>query len=66
MSKLKKAIFYLFLIMLLTGLSGCEREGPMERAGKKVDKAVEDTGKAIKDSGKAIKEAGKKKDEKKE
>ena len=59
MSKLKKAIFYLFLIMLLTGLSGCEREGPMERAGKKIDKAVEDTGKAIK-------EAGKEKEEKKE
>jgi len=31
----------------------------MERAGKKVDKAVEDTSKAIKD-------AGKKKDEKKD
>jgi hypothetical protein len=59
MSKLKKAIFYLFLAVLLTGLSGCEPEGPMERAGKKIDKAVEDTEKAIK-------EAGKKKDEKKE
>jgi len=59
MSKFKRAIFYLFLIMLLTGLSACQREGPMERAGKKIDKAVEDVGKAIK-------EAGKKKDEKKE
>jgi predicted small lipoprotein YifL len=59
MSKLKKAIFYLFLIALLTGLSGCESEGPMERTGKKIDKAVEDTEKAIK-------EASKKKDEKKE
>ncbi len=66
MSKLRKAIFYLFLIVLLTGLSGCESEGPMERAGKKVDKAVEETGKAIEDTGKAIKEAGKKKDKKKE
>ncbi len=66
MSKLKKAIFYLFLIVLLTGLSGCESEGPMERTGKKIDKAVEDTEKAIKDTGKAIKEARKKKDEKKE
>ena len=66
MSKLRKAIFYLFLIVLLTGLSGCESEGPMERAGKKVDKAVEDTGKVIEDTGKAIKEAGKKKDKKKE
>jgi len=66
MSKLKKAIFYLFLIVLLTGLSGCESEGPMERTGKKIDKAVEDTGKAIKDTGKAVKEAGKKKAEEKE
>ena len=66
MSKLKKAIFYLFLAVLLTGLSGCESEGPMERTGKKIDKAVEDTGKAIEDTGKAIKEAGKKKAEEKE
>ena len=63
---LRKAVFYLFLIVLLTGLSGCEREGSMERAGKKIDKAVEDTGKAIEDTGKAIQEAGKKKDEKKD
>ena len=66
MFKLKKAIFYLFLIVLLTGLSGCESEGPMERTGKKIDKAVEDTGKAIEDTGKAVKEAGKKKAEEKE
>jgi hypothetical protein len=24
------------------GLSGCPKEGPLERAGKKVDKAIED------------------------
>ncbi|MGD9363709.1 MAG: hypothetical protein PVH85_32900 [Desulfobacterales bacterium] len=59
MSILKKAVFYLFLTVLLTGLVGCESEGPMEGAGKKIDKAVEDTSKAIKD-------AGKKKDEKKD
>ena len=59
MSIFRKAVFYLFLTVLLTGLLGCENEGPMERAGKKVDKAVEDTSKAIKD-------AGKKKDEKKD
>jgi hypothetical protein len=29
------------VIILLVGLSGCNKEGPMERAGKKVDKAVE-------------------------
>jgi hypothetical protein len=26
---------------LLTGLSGCEREGPLERAGEEVDEAVD-------------------------
>ena len=32
----------LMIIVLMVGLSGCTKEGPMERAGKKVDKAVED------------------------
>jgi len=59
MSIFRKAVFYLFLTVLLAGLLGCENEGPMERVGKKIDKAVEDTSKAIKD-------AGKKKDEKKD
>lgn len=26
---------------LLTGLAGCEREGPLERAGEEVDEAVD-------------------------
>jgi predicted small lipoprotein YifL len=30
------------MIVLIAGLSGCQKEGPLERAGKKVDKAVED------------------------
>lgn len=28
-------------------LGGCEKEGPMERAGKKVDEAVEKAGDAV-------------------
>jgi predicted small lipoprotein YifL len=32
----------LMIIVLMVGLSGCKKEGPMERAGQKVDKAVED------------------------
>ena len=59
MSKLKNVLYVVLLAVFLTCLSGCEREGPMERAGKKIDKAVEDTTRAIKD-------AGKKKEEKKE
>ena len=38
----KSVIAVLALIALLVGLSGCAKEGPMEKAGKKVDKAVED------------------------
>ncbi len=28
-------------------LAGCEQKGPMEKAGQKIDKAVEDTGKEV-------------------
>jgi predicted small lipoprotein YifL len=38
----KSVIAVLALIALLVGLSGCAKEGPMEKAGKKVDKAIED------------------------
>ena len=38
----KSVIAVLAMIALVVGLSGCEKEGPLERAGKKVDKAVED------------------------
>lgn len=38
----KSVIAMLALIALVVGLVGCEKEGPMEKAGKKVDKAVED------------------------
>jgi predicted small lipoprotein YifL len=42
MKKSKSLIAVLAMIALLVGLSGCEKEGPLEKAGKKVDKAVED------------------------
>jgi predicted small lipoprotein YifL len=31
-------------ILLLGGLTACDREGPMERAGEKVDESVERAG----------------------
>jgi len=31
-------------ILLLSGLAACDREGPMERAGEKVDRSVERAG----------------------
>jgi hypothetical protein len=40
--------------VLLVGISGCQ-EGPLERAGKKVDKSVEKSGQQIEKVGKDIK-----------
>ena len=42
MKKCKRIIAVLAIIALIMGLSGCFKEGPMERAGKKVDKVVDD------------------------
>jgi predicted small lipoprotein YifL len=43
MTKLGKSVVAVVLMCtLIVGLSGCKKEGPLERAGKKVDKAVED------------------------
>ena len=38
----KRIIAVCAIITLIVGLSGCAKEGPLEKAGKKVDKAVED------------------------
>jgi hypothetical protein len=42
---------------LLVALSGCQKEGPMERAGKEVDQAVDKTGQQIEKAGDAIQDA---------
>jgi hyperosmotically inducible protein len=45
-------------------LAGCEQKGPAEKAGQKIDKAVEDTGKELQKAGEKagekLEEAGKK------
>ena len=38
----KSIIAILAMIALIVGLSGCPKEGPVEKAGKKIDKVVED------------------------
>jgi predicted small lipoprotein YifL len=52
----------LVLGLLVAGVTGCKKKGPMERAGKEMDKAAEKTGqqinKATEKSGEKIKEAG--------
>jgi hypothetical protein len=34
-------------VVMLGGLAACEREGPMERAGEKIDRSAERAGDAI-------------------
>jgi hypothetical protein len=50
----------LFTAMLLTG---CEREGPMERAGEQIDESVAEAGEKVDDAaenaGEKLEEAGK-------
>lgn len=41
--------FY-FALIVLALLGACEREGPAERAGEKVDRAAEDVRDAVKDA----------------
>ncbi len=49
-------------ILLVSSLAGCkEKEGPAERAGKKIDEAVEKMGKEVEKAGDKIKEATEKK-----
>ncbi len=49
------------LAAVATLTAGCvEKEGPMERAGKQVDKTVEKAGQKIEDAGDKIKDATKK------
>ncbi len=56
---------YLILAVLVTGfvLGGCEKEGPMEKAGKEFDNAMQDVGDAFEPDRGAAEKAGEKIDE---
>ena len=66
MTKISRSVIAaLVLGALVAGLSGCQKkEGPAERAGKEIDKAVEKSGKQIDKSvgnvGEKIEKAGEK------
>ena len=58
----KEYYFVFFICMIIVSLTACKKEGPAERAGKKIDETVEKTGEKIKEStekaGDKIEEAG--------
>lgn len=66
MTKIGRSIIVaLVLGALVAGLSGCKKkEGPAERAGKEIDKAVDKTGeeinKAVGKAGEKVEKAGEK------
>ena len=53
MSFLKKLFLIFITGLFVMGLSSCpeRKEGPAERTGKKIDKAVEDAGEKMEDAG---------------
>jgi hypothetical protein len=46
----------LLATVLSLGLMGCENEGPAEKAGERIDEAVEEAGEAVEDAGDKIRE----------
>lgn len=47
----------LMMAVLMFGLSGCTKEGPVEKAGKKIDKTVEKAGEQIEKAGEKVQDA---------
>ncbi len=64
MSILRKVVSVFCSGIIIVSFTACKKEGPAERAGKKIDEFVEKAGEKIKESaekaGDKIKEAGKK------
>jgi len=44
MSIMRKVLLAFCGIVLVFSLAACQKEGPLEKAGKKIDKAVKQTG----------------------
>lgn len=47
MNKMTRALSTATLVLFGLGLGACSQEGPAERAGEKIDNAVEETGESI-------------------
>ena len=51
-----KNLMCLFLFIFALGRSACEKEGPAEKAGEKLDEAVEEAGEKLEEAGDKIRE----------
>lgn len=57
MKTLKKIVSLLCGLMLIGFVSACEQEGPAEKAGEKVDQAVEESQEAMEEAGEESQDA---------
>ena len=56
----RSVITALMMIFLMVGASGCTKEGPVEKAGKQIDKTIEKAGEQIEKAGEKVQDAVKK------
>ncbi|WP_169738233.1 hypothetical protein [Maridesulfovibrio frigidus] len=56
MKVMKKLVLVLCLVAFMSVAVGCENEGSAEKAGKKIDQAMEDAGDSMKDMADKLKE----------
>jgi len=54
--KLKTFIMSIFIVFTLV-VTGCDNEGPAEKAGEKIDETVEEVGDTVEDAGDEIQDA---------
>ena len=54
MMKLSKILSVLLIVLSITVFAACEKEGPAEKAGKKIDETMEKAGDKMQDAGEAV------------
>ena len=60
MSILRKVFWVFCSGIIIVSFTACKKEGPAERAGKKIDKTIEKAGDKIEEAGEKAKESTKK------
>ncbi|MFC3284267.1 hypothetical protein [Litchfieldella rifensis] len=56
-SMTRKLGLALLTVMMLGGVVACDNEGPAEKTGENIDKAMEDTGESMKELGEEIQDS---------
>jgi hyperosmotically inducible protein len=56
MTLIRKVLLLVCGLMLVLSIASCEKKGPAEKVGEKIDKAVEKAGEKVEKAGDKIKE----------